>query len=460
MRELTLVHNAGDEPLPGIHHQRADSALGARPHLIVHPTPQATGSLALIRDTMRALGKDPRALPTGTPGELWRLARAWMRAHGVRHVVVDRAHLLADEQIRALAEVECDLTLIWSNGQAPRIPPLERDRNLRVQNTYTFAVTLSGALRQGAAPPTPPPTVDVPDLPLVDFPRFRAACRDRLGRAAFARVDEIYQATLARTLDWEQGARDGDFTVSLTAYLRDGLIGALVDPHLALLRVRAAQAALLRTGWLLRWNTTRLGPDPAAALRGHLDLTRTHRLYRHYRTDHVAATVLALHLDQDPRFFDTITGQDVTPAGQLQWQHPPTIPVYPTRYSIRRRRHPPLPEPRRDRYGTEYEELTGAVRLPAHIRLFMAAHLAHRHHQGALDIDPFFVHPDYVSFPRGRSPVPGLLTGVRALCRDLFVDRPWTHSTRCQDGDGRTPRLGGWMRLRGLSLSRLPGARG
>lgn len=53
-----------------------------------------------------------------------------------------------------------------------------------------------------------------------------------------------------------------------------------------------------------------------------------------------------------------------------------------------------------------------------------------------------------------------LLTGVRALCRDLFVDRPWTHSTRCQDGDGRTPRLGGWMRLRGLSLSRLPRARG
>lgn len=125
-------------------------------------------------------------------------------------------------------------------------------------------------------------------------------------------MDELYRTTHTQTLAWQQAARSSpdhpdDFPMALTAYLRDRLLGPLTDPQRALTRLRAAQAALLRAGWLLRWNSARLGADPAAALCGHLDRVRTRRLEGHCRTDQVAATALALHLDQSPRFFDTIT---------------------------------------------------------------------------------------------------------------------------------------------------------
>lgn len=460
MGELTLVHNPGDEPLPGIHDQRTSAPPDELSYLVIRPTPQATGARSLIRDTMRALGKDPHTLPAGAHRDLWRLVRAWMRAHGVRHVVVDRAHLLTGEQIQALAELDYGLTLIWSASQAPRSLPLGQGRQMRVLGTYAFAMTLGARLSREQETVVHHPTLDVPDLPQVDFPRFRAACRDRLAPAAFARVDQVYRAAHAHTLQWEHTVRGtGDFHTLLTAHLRDDLVGDLVDSRLVLVRVRATQAALLRAGWLLRWNTTRLGPDPAAALRAHLGRFHARRLHRHHRTDHVAATVLALHLDQPPRFFDTITCQDVDSTGALRWRHTPTVPNYPPRYSARPRRRSPLPEPLREYNSTEYAELTSPVRLPEHTRLFLAAHLAHRHLQGATGTDPFFVHPDYVSYPLHRNPIPVLLAGVRALCRDVGADRPWLRTVR-DDHGAVAPRLGGWMRNRGLSLTRLTTGRG
>ncbi|OOC52443.1 MULTISPECIES: hypothetical protein [Nocardiopsis] len=344
MGELTLVHNPGDEPLPGIHDQRTSAPPDDLTYLVIRPTPQATGARSLIRDTMRALGKDPHTLPAGAHRDLWRLVWAWMRAHGVRHVVVDRAHLLTGEQIRALVELDYDLMLIWSASRAPRSLPLGQGRQMRVLGTYAFAMTLGSFLSHSPEPAAHHPTLDVPDLPQVDFPRFRAACRDRLAPAAFARVDQVYRAAHAHTLEWERTVRGtGDFHTLLTAHLRDDLVGDLVDSRLVLVRVRATQAALLRAGWLLRWNTTRLGPDPAAALRAHLGRFHARRLYRHHRTDHVAATVLALHLDQPPRFFDTLTCQDVDFTGALRWRHTPTVPNYPPRYSARPRRAPRFP---------------------------------------------------------------------------------------------------------------------
>lgn len=454
---LTLVHNDGDEPLPGLHDQYATSLEPDPSLLIVRPTPQAADPHTLVRDVLRALDKDPHAVPKENLATLWELTRAWVGAHKVEHVIVDRAHLLPGDQIRNLADLGCDLTLIWSAYERPRTLPLGDGRQMQVHSVLAYAMSLGSRLRNRPWRTFPSPAERFPDLPQVDFPRFRAACRDRLSPHGFARVDELYRTTYTQTLAWQRTARDtpghpDDFPVVLTAYLRDSLLGplgSLTDPQLALIRLRAAQAALLRTGWLLRWNPARLGPDPAAALCGHLDKIRTRRLQGHCRTDHVAATALALHLDQGPRFFDAIRYQDVTPAGELIWRGAPDTPRYPAPYSAKR------PPPARDFTRTEYGELTGQpVRLPVSARLLMAAHRAYRTLQGATGTDPFFAHPDQ---PGQLSPEQGLLSGVRALCRDMGADRPWTHSHQCQRGSdvGQIPRLGGWMRHRALSLTPL-----
>lgn len=76
MRELTLVHNAGDEPQAGLHDQYAASLEPDPGLLIVRPTPQATGPLALARDVLRALDKDPNTMPQGSNERLWELVRA------------------------------------------------------------------------------------------------------------------------------------------------------------------------------------------------------------------------------------------------------------------------------------------------------------------------------------------------------------------------------------------------
>jgi hypothetical protein len=451
---LTLVHNDADEPLPGLHDQYSTSLEPEPGMLIVRPTPQAAD---LVRDVLCALDKDPHAVPKENLATLWELARAWIGAHEVEHIIVDRAHLFTGDQIKNLVDLGTDLTLIWSAYQRPRTLPLGGGRQMQVHSVLAYAVSLGARLRDRPRRTFPSPSERFPDLPQVDFPRFRAACRDRLSPHAFTRVDELYRTTYTQTLHWERSVRDtpghpDDFPVVLTAHLRDSLLGplgSLTDPQRALIRLRAAQAALLRTGWLLRWNPARLGPDPATALCGHLDKIRTRRLQGHCRTDHVAATALALHLDQAPRFFDAITCQDVDDSGSLLWHRTPDVPHYP------HPTHNTRPRPVRDFTRTEYAELTQQpVRLPPHARTLMAAHRLRRAFQGATGSDPFFVHTDS---PGRANPELGLRNGVRTLCRDLRVDRPWLHSHQCQRGAdiGEVPRLGGWMRHRALSLTPL-----
>lgn len=143
-------------------------------------------------------------------------------------------------------------------------------------------------------------------------------------------------------------------------------------------------------------------------------------------------------------------------SGRMLWCRTPTKPDYPPRYSTRpgRRRFPRSP-PFRDFTRTEYTELTGqSVHPPEQARPLIAAHQARSALQGATGSEPFFVHPNG---PGQASPEPGLHRGVCDLCRDLRVDRSWLHTYQCQRGAdiGGAPRLGGWVRHRGLFLIRL-----
>ncbi|MDP9371848.1 MAG: hypothetical protein M3Q65_05225 [Chloroflexota bacterium] len=119
-----------------------------------------------------------------------------------------------------------------------------------------------------AALPTPPePACRVPgssspvlpDLPAVDFPLFRAACRAQLDDEQFAYCDELY-VRAARAYRAASPVRDADAKTVL-----DDLWRGCAGYQKALVVTRAAQAAALTAGWLLKVDMLRLAEHVSAA---------------------------------------------------------------------------------------------------------------------------------------------------------------------------------------------------
>lgn len=450
--ERVLVLNPTDVPVPGVHtHDKIDERL-----LVVRPTPGATSRASLLRDVTIALGKHPFApQPPHLAGPEWSHARAWARTHRFHALVVDRAHRLHTDRLTELAAfahaIDAHLWLLWSSYtdhthahhallQTLPVAPTRLAAELPhlPEETRTFR-PVSYPLHQR-------PLILGP-LPLTDVWRFRAACRARLSPRAFIEVDTHYKDAFTRVrLFHAQADAPHDyyrpFSAALTAWMRDVFLGPVTDPNLALIRLRAAQAALLHSRWWLDWNPHALGPDPVAHLPSQLDHSRTRRLAIHHNIDDAAAITLALHLCQSACFFDAIRLGDVTEAGDLLTPSRNQIPSY--RQSSTRNRLRPYG-------GTTYEELLALpIRIPAHARRPLAAYRALRLEQGATDTDPFFAH---TSAPGLCDPDAQLRKGLQRLCRDLGINPTWAHGPACPAHQRRGN--GGWLSARALTLTRL-----
>lgn len=264
-----------------------------------------------------------------------------------------------------------------------------------------------------------------------------AACQRHLRRRDFDRVAELYHSAADRTDKWASTAltdHGGRPAAELAGWLRDEHLAAAADPAAALITLRATQAALLLHGWLLRWNTTALGPQPARRLAGDLTAGRAAALQTFTRTDHTAAAGLSLHLNLSPAGFACWRLRDVADDGS-------TI-----RAATVHTEHGNGLE------GAE-QACEATITVPGHARAVIAAHLAQRRDADAGEDDPFFRHP------RGgdSSVVHGLRRGIRRVNDRLNLNPPWLHPLPCRYGAdvGRTPRVPGWLAERGLSLHRL-----
>ncbi|MDN5750252.1 MAG: hypothetical protein L0H64_17365 [Pseudonocardia sp.] len=473
-RRTVLVANFGDDVGAATHL----AALGGRGDgrvVVVRPTPGAGDLRTLGLDVLVAAGKRPDAAKTeGVSAACWDIARAWLRGREVGDVVVDRAHRLTEPQAAALAafaaEVGASLWLIWGGREDPAHlhGALAADGRL---------VEQVGLWELRAQLPAPAPIIPTgpgdgrawPVLPAANFTTFLAVCRRHLSSAEFGLVAEVYYDTAEATDAWlgtrERPGVDNQsrFAAALTGWLRDVAIGPAPAPAAALVRLRAAQAALFTAAIVLGWEPAALGPEPARRLLGDLTVGRAEALRAGCRTDAAAATALSLHLNLGPTHFELLRIGDVAPDGSAI--RPPTStalhrPGYgsgsnATPQHAVRMLAAALNKPRRtgedERVGWGEFCCREPITLPAHAWSILAAHRAYRVGRSATDEDPLFVHPRE---PGSRSPAPVLREAIRRSCHRLRIDPPWTHGGGCRYGGdvGLVARRHGWMVERGLSM--------
>jgi hypothetical protein len=240
------------------------AAFGARHDLgqgvvVCHPTPGAATLSVLGEDLLVALGKRPGGpAAEGIRGRAWELARLWLRAEQVRHLVVLRAHLLPTPRWRELAELTAAAgTRLWLVAHhAGRDPDHRadlgeiRDGDVGPGRPWRVALSLL---------PTPATVVngEFPEVPDVEFPLFRTTARRLLDPAGFAHVDTVYRTTLAQARDVARSwTRPGAVLGSV-----EGRHGAAVLQRLTidatstaevLTRVRAVQAGFFTAGVFLQ----------------------------------------------------------------------------------------------------------------------------------------------------------------------------------------------------------------
>lgn len=424
---------------------------------LVRPTPEAADRDTFALDLLAAVGKNPETLAAERLGTTaWNHARAWLAAAATSDLVIDRAHRLAAEQLGDLATLAawlgCRVWLIWSGGG---------ELHAAFATAHTAGVPAASILPDllrhllPLPPSTTPAVTRFEDrvLPTAEFTTFRAACRRLLSPREFAHVDQLYLEAASRADLWmrhqgglrEQGLQG--FGGALAAWLRDVQLGPHTHPGTALITLRATQAALFIRGVLLRWNPTPLGPDPAGRLCGTIDARHCpHHLYAGAKTAPAAITVLSLHLNQPPLYFNcwrihhaARDGATLSAPGATHHHHVPQYLGYPDyRAAIAA--------------GSGVEEIACAhtIRLPEPVRVILAAHRAYRLLQGASEVDPLFVAPrtgEQATYAGMRQ------TAIRTAER-LHRSPPWLHRDPCRFGAdiGLRDRVFGWLVERGLSV--------
>ncbi len=422
---------------------------------IIRPTPGAADLCTLGLDVLVAAGISTEAAQKEhLRGVCWEYARAWLTGHRVTDLLADRAHRLTAAQLTALgglaADLGASLWLLWGSSADPA-PAIAELRNVVGREVERIGMwDLCGQLEPVERKPVGLPEADGwPPLPEADFITFLAACRRHLAAPDFAAVASAYYDAADMTDLWTELRRDlparsmACFTAVLTSWLRDDMLGPAPCAAVALVRLRAVQAALLTRGILLRWDATALGPDPAARLTGDLTPGRATMLAMACgQTGMAAATALCLHLNHRATHLGHLAISDIAPDGSA-------LTLDPARWQL-------AGGQAGSRDGTALAELAygDLVRLPACAQPIIAAHLAYRRGQGADEGDPYFIGS---RSPDRGSPERTLNNAVSRACRTIGYDPPWLHGNDCRYGadTGLTAREPGWLAERGLSLHRI-----
>jgi hypothetical protein len=299
----------------------------------------------LAGDLLRSLGKRADLAGHGRNAtRLWRRTKAWIIGEGINDLFVSRAYLAGPGQWKHLLDLQRETgTRLWLIVQRKQLSRSFRD----VLEDAEFAQIDFDAFRrrwarrrktsqlahsQGITTPTTREELPLMPaslrVPLVEFPLFRAACRDLLPSDRFDRVDRTYREALASTRRWI--AETTPTEASVACYLR-GLIADAETLDDVLTRLRGAQVAFFLDWWLLKVDI-----DALAGARDEDSLSpltpETVRLLRHYSsTTYPAVALLILAARPSLESLAAATLNDVAADGsvvRLPNEKPMRIPVY------------------------------------------------------------------------------------------------------------------------------------
>jgi hypothetical protein len=222
--------------------------------LAVRVPPGLVRGFALGGELLRGLGKDETLDGVRHhTNDVWRHLRAWMLAHPIGDVLLYSAehcrptHLVSTAELVAAAGAR-----LWLHTDGPPSKPLEPQMAAWAGQPQPFEQFAAFWKSRRLAPPAlgdsrRDQAAPFPRVPREDFPTFRAACRDLLAPAEFARVDQRYVAAFrAAQQQLAEPTQEG-----VSGYLR-GSVGVCASADELLIILRATQAALFRDGWLLR----------------------------------------------------------------------------------------------------------------------------------------------------------------------------------------------------------------
>lgn len=312
--------------------------------VVIQPVPGVASLQQLGEELLLALGKALVGVHPRPPAtKLWSLAEVWMAAERVRHLVVlgsDRLAAPLWETLQRSARVAGRQLWLVVDGAGPAA------KHLHCLGEPVRVLTLAEALAELPAPvrsATQLKTTSV--LPSDDFFTFRASCRDLLEPELFKDVDATYRRAFADTLKW-YGSRSHPESHRVAEYLSK-LTAEARNPAEALVRLRAAQAACVRRGRLVR-----LLPQPAAdpdrwaypaprLVKGD----QAFRLRRVWSPQVACILVLASVLVMPSTLITGLTLDSVAPAGDhvsadgRRWAIPPQLQAPIRAQVLDRRRH-------------------------------------------------------------------------------------------------------------------------
>ena len=270
--------------------------------VVFHPAPGTTSATDFAADILTSLGKRFDALRfERATKQAWQLVDIWFQAEQVRDLFVLRAARLDPALLRSLTDLAIGHgAAVWHIGG----PGGGHRHDVRRWNKATFrhhwmeVVAVAGSTEEGA---------DFPEVPDDDFLTFRWSCRRLLDSQSFERVDRAFCESMDITGEWLRprtrfrcwGAPDGEPPDGdeFAAQLQELLVSASSAAE-ALTRLRGAQAAYFRAGWLIDYPISDGGEsDGLVPLGPALDETMARRLRRLCLPASTAAMALVLATD-------------------------------------------------------------------------------------------------------------------------------------------------------------------
>jgi hypothetical protein len=206
-----------------------------------------------------ALGKRPGGpAAEGLTRRVRELARRWLAAERIEHLVVLRAHQQPAAAWRALAELtagaQTRLWLVVDGGELPAgVAEVLAEWSARGPHAVAARPwPVREAMLPAPAPVATAATSGFPPVPDVAFALFRVTARRLLDPDAFARVDEVYRESFREARDaalaWHPLDPLRAAPQAVAALQR--LTVAAATPQEMLARVRGAQAGFFAAGVL------------------------------------------------------------------------------------------------------------------------------------------------------------------------------------------------------------------
>lgn len=211
--------------------------------IVVHPRPTTR---RLAHDVLVALTKDFRSPGwSGGPPRAWKLARLWLAAEHICHVVVYGAHRLKHDDVEQLVAA-CSGTgaAIWL------LTCSEEQTRGAARATLPDMFAGCGSDQPadaGEKKAAPRPTVACAEA---DFVTFRASCYAELGLGLVGAVDERLSDVIWRVQCWIDERRTHLNSWDAGEKLEQ-LLGEARDQEDALVVIRAMQLAFFDRGYLL-----------------------------------------------------------------------------------------------------------------------------------------------------------------------------------------------------------------